>query len=122
MRVRLPGETEPTDAELVASDRGNDLALLRIDRDGLAAGHVRPTPCVGLGDEVIAIGFALEFDGEPTVTLGIVSAVDRTIITRTAARSTADPARCGDLVGQLRRSARRRRRADRRDQHGGRPQ
>ena len=27
--VRLPGETEPTDAELFAADVGNDLALLR---------------------------------------------------------------------------------------------
>ena len=30
---------------------------------------------------MVAIGFALDLDGEPTVTLGIVSAVDRTIIT-----------------------------------------
>ena len=29
----------------------------------------------------VAIGFALDLDGEPTVTLGIVSALDRTIIT-----------------------------------------
>ena len=28
IRVRLAGETEPTEAELVASDAGNDLALL----------------------------------------------------------------------------------------------
>ena len=40
---------------------------------------------VGLGDEVIAIGFALDLDGEPTVTLGIVSALDRTIITEAGA-------------------------------------
>ena len=30
---------------------------------------------------MVAIGFALDLDGEPTVTLGIVSALDRTIIT-----------------------------------------
>ena len=35
IRVRLPGETEPIQAELVASDAGNDLALLQIDRDDL---------------------------------------------------------------------------------------
>jgi len=34
---------------------------------------------VRLGDEVIAIGFALGLDGDPSVTLGIVSALDRTI-------------------------------------------
>jgi len=34
---------------------------------------------VRLGDEVVAIGFALGLDGDPSVTLGIVSALDRTI-------------------------------------------
>ena len=32
--------------------------------------------------EVVAIGFALDLDGEPSVTLGIVSALDRTLITQ----------------------------------------
>ena len=40
-----------------------------------------PTSDVALGEEVLAIGFALDLDGDPTVTLGIVSALDRTIIT-----------------------------------------
>ena len=85
IRVRLPGETEPIVAELVASDVGNDLALLTIDRDGLAPVTFADSAAVGLGDEVIAIGFALDLDGEPTVTLGIVSALDRTIITEAGA-------------------------------------
>ena len=65
----------------MASDRGNDLALLRIDRAGLPPVTFAPTSDVALGDEVLAIGFALDLDGDPTVTLGIVSALDRTIIT-----------------------------------------
>jgi putative serine protease PepD len=81
IRVRLPGETEPIVADLVASDAGNDLALLRIDRDDLQPVTFADSEAVGLGDEVLAIGFALDLDGEPTVTLGIVSALDRTIIT-----------------------------------------
>ncbi|MET0325163.1 MAG: trypsin-like peptidase domain-containing protein [Ilumatobacteraceae bacterium] len=81
IRVRLAGETEPTAAELVASDTGNDLALLSIDDSGLPPVAFAPTAEVGLGDEVVAIGFALDLDGEPSVTLGIVSALDRTIIT-----------------------------------------
>ena len=85
IRVRLPGETEPIVAEVVASDVGNDLALLTIDRDGLAPVTFADSAAVGLGDEVIAIGFALDLDGEPTVTLGIVSALDRTIITEAGA-------------------------------------
>jgi putative serine protease PepD len=81
IHVRLAGETEPIDATVVASDKGNDLALLRIDRTGLTPVTFAPTSDVALGDEVLAIGFALDLDGDPTVTLGIVSAVDRTIIT-----------------------------------------
>jgi putative serine protease PepD len=85
VRVRLPGETEPIAADLVAADAGNDLALLRIDRDELAPATFAPTSEVRLGDEVLAIGFALDLDGEPSVTLGIVSALDRTIITELGA-------------------------------------
>ena len=85
IRVRLPGETEPIVAELVASDVGNDLALLTIDRDDLVPVTFADSEAVGLGDEVVAIGFALDLDGEPTVTLGIVSALDRTIITEAGA-------------------------------------
>ena len=44
-----------------------------------------PTADVALGDEVLAIGFALDLDGDPSVTLGIVSALDRTIITEMGA-------------------------------------
>jgi putative serine protease PepD len=81
IHVRLAGETEPIDAKVVASDRGNDLTLLHIDRSGLKPVTFAPTSEVAIGDEVLAIGFALDLDGDPTVTLGIVSALDRTIIT-----------------------------------------
>ncbi|MGH9272959.1 MAG: S1C family serine protease [Ilumatobacteraceae bacterium] len=82
IRVRLAGDTEPVEAELVGADAGNDLALLKIDRDGLDAVEFAPAGSVALGDEVVAIGFALDLAGEPTVTLGIVSALDRTLITQ----------------------------------------
>jgi putative serine protease PepD len=81
IRVRLPGETEPTEAETVAVDAGNDLALLHIDADGLVPADFAPPGEVAIGDEVVAIGFALDLDGDPTVTLGIVSALDRTLRT-----------------------------------------
>ncbi len=79
IRVRLAGETEPREARLLASDRGNDLALLRMSGDGFDAAVFADPGSVRIGDEVVAIGFALGLDGDPSVTLGIVSALDRTI-------------------------------------------
>jgi putative serine protease PepD len=81
IRVRLPGETEPRTADLLAADVGNDLALLQIDASDLPAVTFAASGDVAIGDEVIAIGFALDLAGDPSVTLGIVSALDRTIIT-----------------------------------------
>ncbi len=81
IRVRLAGETEPIEAEVVATDVGNDLALLHVDADDLVPAEFAPDGDVDLGDEVVAIGFALDLDGEPSVTQGIVSALDRTLRT-----------------------------------------
>jgi S1-C subfamily serine protease len=84
IRVRLAGETEPREATLLAADAGNDLALLRINGDGFDAAVFADPGSVRIGDQVVAIGFALGLDGDPSVTLGIVSAVDRTIGTEGA--------------------------------------
>lgn len=79
VRVRLAGETEPRDATVLAEDRGNDLALLRISGSGFEEATFADPASVRLGDDVMAIGFALGLDGEPSVTLGIVSALDRSV-------------------------------------------
>ncbi len=81
IRVRLAGETEPRSATLLAADPGNDLALLRIDGDGFVPATFADPDSVRIGDSVVAIGFALDLDGAPSVTLGIVSALERTIQT-----------------------------------------
>jgi putative serine protease PepD len=79
IRVRLTGETEPRPAILLAIDPGNDLALLRIAGDDFVPAVFAAPDSTRIGDEVVAIGFALDLDGAPSVTLGIVSALDRTI-------------------------------------------
>ncbi len=81
VRVRFAGERDPRPAELLATDPSNDLALLKVDIDGLTPAVLADPDNVRVGDEVVAIGFALDLDGEPSVTLGIVSALNRTIIT-----------------------------------------
>lgn len=78
VQVRLfGGELLP--AEVVASDPTRDLAVLKVDRGGLSAVRLGSTEGVEVGDEVIAIGNALGIVGEPTVTSGIVSGLNRDI-------------------------------------------
>lgn len=83
VHVRLPGESEPRQAAVIAVDPLRDLALLRVDAKGLSAATIAAPADVRLGDEVLAIGYALDLDGDPTVTLGIVSSLDRTLETET---------------------------------------
>jgi S1-C subfamily serine protease len=59
---------------------GNDLALLKVDRTGLKPAVFATPDSIRIGDEVVAIGFALNLDGGPTVTRGIVSALNRTLV------------------------------------------
>ena len=69
----------------MAADVGNDLALIRIDGDDFTPVSFADPASVRIGDQVVAIGFALDLDGAPSVTLGIVSALDRTIVTNSDA-------------------------------------
>jgi S1-C subfamily serine protease len=69
------GTTSP--AEVLGSDQGNDIALLRADiPDGVPALPLADSDVVAVGETAIAIGSP--FGLEQTVTQGIVSAVDRT--------------------------------------------
>ena len=85
VHVRLNGESEPREAAVVIADPSRDLALLRVEADGLNPATFAAPHDVRIGDEVLAIGYALDLDGDPTVTLGIVSSLDRTLATETGA-------------------------------------
>jgi putative serine protease PepD len=75
--VVLPdGSDHP--ATLVGSSPDDDLALIQVeDVDDLVPAQLGSSDDLRVGDEVIAIGNALNLGGEPTVTRGIVSAKDR---------------------------------------------
>ena len=83
--VRFAGETEPRTATVLASDPGNDLALLKINATNLKPATFAQPGTIRIGDQVIAIGYALALDGGPSVTSGIISALKRTIITESGA-------------------------------------
>ena len=63
------------EAEILGSDPGTDIALLRIEADGLASLPIGDSDALEVGDFVIAIGNP--FGLGQTVTSGIVSALGR---------------------------------------------
>ena len=72
------GERAP--ATLVGSFPEADVALIQIEgRDDLVPATLGSSADLDVGQEVIAIGNALNLGGRPTVTRGIVSALDRTL-------------------------------------------
>ena len=85
VQVRLMNETEPVKGTVLASDPQNDLALVKINATGLTAAVFADPKSIRLGDPVVAIGYALNLDGGPSVTSGIVSAIGRTITTDSGA-------------------------------------
>ena len=68
------------DAEIVGSDSGTDIALLKVEPDNLTEMPIGDSDNVRVGDFVIAIGNPYGLDN--TVTSGIVSALGRTGINR----------------------------------------
>ena len=68
------------DAEVVGSDAATDIALLKVEPEGLTALPIGESDTVEVGDFVIAIGNP--FGLGHTVTSGIVSALGRTGISR----------------------------------------
>ena len=70
---------EQVEAELVGADALSDLAVLRIPGSGHPALPLSEGVPLRVGEWVVAIGNALGLPGGPTVTVGVVSALDRTI-------------------------------------------
>jgi putative serine protease PepD len=82
VRVLVDGETTPRTATIVGADPSADLALLQLGGDdGLPTVELGEPFDVAVGDDVVAIGNALGLQGGPTVTRGIVSALDRSLET-----------------------------------------
>jgi serine protease Do len=77
VRLRLPDGDE-VDARTLIGTENPDLALLKVDATGLPASTWADSDSVATGQTVIAIGYALDLEGAPTISRGIVSAV-RTI-------------------------------------------
>ena len=67
------------DARVIGGDCEHDLAVLKIDAADLPTLSLGNSADLVLGQDVVAIGYALALEGGPTVTAGIVSSLDRTV-------------------------------------------
>lgn len=66
-------------ANIVGTDPPTDLAVLKIERDGLPAAELADSDVLRVGEPAIAIGNPLGLDFQQSVTLGVVSARERSI-------------------------------------------
>lgn len=76
VRIQLTDRTE-YQAEIVGSDERSDIALLKIDAEGLPVASLGDSDEVSVGQWVLAIGSPFGF--EYTATQGIISAVSRSL-------------------------------------------
>jgi putative serine protease PepD len=76
---------EERSATVVGGDPDQDVAVIQLDdATGVQPAALGSAADVAVGDQVVAIGNALALEGGPTVTQGIVSAIDRSIDTESS--------------------------------------
>jgi len=66
-------------ASLIGSDSASDLAVIHVEKSGLVPMTLGRSASLRVGDLVISVGNALALEGGPTASMGIVSALNRTI-------------------------------------------
>ena len=89
--VALNGSTKQLPATVVGTDADKDIALLQIQGEsGLPTVTFGDSSQVQVGDQVVAIGNALALGDSPSVTSGIVSALDRTITAGDSASNSTE--------------------------------
>ncbi len=89
IRVSIAGVSGTRPATLIGADPGTDIALLRVsDVGSLQAATIGSSRGLRIGSDVVAIGNALNLEGGPSVTRGIISALGRTLTTSTGTSLT----------------------------------
>ena len=72
---------ESFEATPVGGDFQTDIAVIKIEAEGLQPATLGTSATLEVGEDVIAIGHALGLKGGPSVSKGVVSAIGRTIET-----------------------------------------
>jgi S1-C subfamily serine protease len=100
--VSTPASAKALTATVVGADEDNDIALLKVEEaTGLPAADLGRSADVKVGDDVVAIGNALGLRGDPTVTRGIVSALNRRVDNLTGMIQTDAAINPGNSGGPL---------------------
>jgi S1-C subfamily serine protease len=88
--VSFYGQVKRYPARVIGADAEKDIALVQVEGagDSLPVVHLGDSNSAQQGDGVLAIGNALALAGGPTVTEGIVSALDRSLTATTDAGTT----------------------------------
>lgn len=68
-----------TKAEIIWNDKSIDLAIIKVEKQGLTIAELGDSDQVEVGDIAVAIGNPLGLEFQRTVTEGIISGLDRTI-------------------------------------------
>lgn len=69
-----------TPGRVAARDLLLDLALIKISAQDLVPARLSPKPALEIGETVVAIGNPLALKGGSSVSVGVVSALDRTVL------------------------------------------
>jgi len=67
------------EGRLVGACQSHDVAVVRVEGDGLAAAQIGDSDALKMGQRVYAIGNPFGLEGGPTVTAGVISAMNRSI-------------------------------------------
>src|SRR5205085_909750 len=104
--VSTASSSKALTATVVGADEAHDVALIKVDGgSGLPAAELGRSADMKVGDDVVAIGNALGLRGDPTVTRGIVSALNRTVENLTGMIQTDAAINPGNSGGPLVNSA-----------------
>ena len=67
------------EGKVVGSDSDTDIAVVKVEADGLKAAEVGDSDSLKVGQPILAIGNPLSLPGGPTVTTGVVSSLKRNL-------------------------------------------
>ena len=67
------------EAKIIGGDEFTDLSVIKIEANNLKLANLGQSSTLQVGEDVVAIGHALGLEGGPTVSKGVISALNRSI-------------------------------------------